>query len=219
MMRTLLYESHILRGLPHVTCLYSTFNYGKDSMGNFYVNYTLRGPGQIEVADALSGHSAIVTPSQLGCVVAFDEESEMQDESIIAKLALQLSFELHCPVLAVLNHDDDILCYWLYNNGELLDRYDSAPGFLDTSATPSNPAGGHAEKLCKAFGSKDMANVDTILSKPFGDKDGYIFAVDRHADLAKALGLPMYGVGFGYSYIERGELPESLGESDLVIVR
>lgn len=188
-------------------------------MGNFYVNYTLKGPSQIEVADALSGHSAIVTPSHLGCVVAFDEASEMQDESLIAELASQLSLDLHCPVLAVLNHDDDILCYWLYINGEFKDKYDSSPGYFDSAATISNPVGGHAERLCSAFGVDDADAIEAILRKPFGERDGYLFAVDRHADLTKALGLPLYGVGFGYSYIERGELPESLGESDLVIVR
>ena len=188
-------------------------------MGNFYVNYTLRGPSQMAVAEALSGHSAIVTPSHLGCVVAFDETSEMQDERTIMRLALQLSLELHCPVLAVLNHDDDILCYWLYINGRLIDQYNSAPDYFDESADDSNPVGGDAEKLCRAFSAGDAAVIEAILRKPSGDKDGYLFAIDRHVDLAKALDIPTYGVGFGYTYVERGELPENLQESDLIIVK
>jgi hypothetical protein len=187
-------------------------------MGNFYVNYTLRGPSQIQVADALSGHSAIVTSSHLGCVVAFEEASEKQDEKIITDLAAQLSLDLRCPVLAVLNHDDDILCYWLYISGELKDKYDSSPGYFDSSADLSCPIGGNAKELCNAFGNDNAADIEAILRKP-EDENGYIFAVDRHADLAKALGIPIYGVGFGYSYIEQGELPEHLSESDLIIVR
>lgn len=72
-------------------------------MGNFYTNYTIRGPSQRAVAMALTGRSAIVTPQQDGWVVAFDE----QDMEVIAALARGLSGELRCPVLAVPNHDFD----------------------------------------------------------------------------------------------------------------
>src|ERR1017187_6166492 len=93
-------------------------------MGNFYTNYTLRGPSQQSVAAALAGRSAIVTPAQDGCVVVFDEESDEQNQEIIAELASRLSGELRCSLLAVLNHDDDILWYQLYLSGELVDEYD-----------------------------------------------------------------------------------------------
>ena len=83
-------------------------------MGNFYTNYTLRGPSQQAVAAALAGRSAIVTHEQDGCVVVFDEASEDQGQEVITGLASRLSRELSCPVLAVLNHDDDIFWYQLY---------------------------------------------------------------------------------------------------------
>ena len=78
-------------------------------MGGFYTNYTLRGPSQQAVSAALAGRKAVVTPEHAGCVVAFDEASDDQDEERIAELASRLSSELRCPVLAVLDHDDDIL--------------------------------------------------------------------------------------------------------------
>ena len=56
-------------------------------MGNFYTNYTLRGPSQAAVATALAGRFAIVTPAQNGCVVVFDEVSDHQDQKVITKLA------------------------------------------------------------------------------------------------------------------------------------
>ena len=80
-------------------------------MGNFYTNYTLRGPSQQAVARAMAGRSAIVTPAQDGCVVVFDAQSDEQDSAVITELASRLSRELRCPVLAVLNHDDDIFTH------------------------------------------------------------------------------------------------------------
>jgi uncharacterized protein (DUF433 family) len=187
---------------------------GTTRMGNFYTNFTLRGPIQQAVAAALGGRSAIVTPVQDGCVVVFDEQSDEQDSAVITELASRLSRELRCPVLAVLNHDDDILWYHLYMSGELADEYDSSPGYFDSSAEPSGPAGGDAQKLCTAFGSSAVAEVQRILR----DEGGYTFAVERHADLARALGIPSFGVGAGYGYVSGGELPEGLQEADIVRV-
>ena len=51
-------------------------------MGNFYVNYTVRGPTQQDVAAALAGRKALVTPWQNGCVVVFDEQSDTQDDKV-----------------------------------------------------------------------------------------------------------------------------------------
>ena len=51
-------------------------------MGNFYTNYTLKGPGQQAVASALAGRKALVTPENNGCVMVFDEQSDSQDAEI-----------------------------------------------------------------------------------------------------------------------------------------
>ena len=185
-------------------------------MGNFYTNYTLRGPSQQEVVRALAGRSAIVTPARDGCVVVFDEESDEQNSEVISGLASRLSCELGCPVLAVLNHDDDIFWYQLYLSGDLADEYDSSPGYFDPSAEPSGPAGGDAEKLCSAFGASTVAEVESILRKSSFDEGGYTFAVERHTDLVRALGIPPFGVGAGFRYVSEGELPEGLNEDDLL---
>src|SRR5262245_60172719 len=99
-------------------------------MGNFYVNYTLRGPDQKEVAAALKGRRARVTPRHKDCVVVYDEASDAQDQQQIAKLAGKLSKKFACPCLAVLNHDDSILWYQLWLSGKLADEYDSTPGYF-----------------------------------------------------------------------------------------
>src|SRR5262249_169019 len=171
-------------------CITGHLTFANHCMGNFYTNYTLRGPGTQAVIAALAGRSAFVTPARDGCVVVFDEESDEQNTDVITGLASHLSRELRCSVLAVLNHDDDILWYQLYQNGELADAYDSSPGYFEPLAEPSVPTGGDAQKLCSAFGASAVAEVETILRKSSYDAGGYTFAVDRHADLAHALGIP-----------------------------
>jgi len=164
-------------------------------MGCFYANFTLRGPSQKSVAAALAGRSAIVTPEQDGCVVVFDEESDQQDFEVIAELASRLSSAFDCPLLAVLNHDDSFLWYQLYLNGELMDEYNSFPNYFDAAEDDdSTPSGGNAAQLCGAFGVKNVRKIKRILTKATLDDDGYAFALERHADLASALGIPSFGV-------------------------
>jgi hypothetical protein len=185
-------------------------------MGGFYTNYTLRGPSQKAVASALARRKAIVSPESNGCVVAYEEASDDQDMEAIAALASHLSGSLHCPVLAVVDHDDDILWYQLYEDGELTDDYDSTPGYFDPSAEPSAPAGGDAARLCRVFGASEVAVVETILRKSSFDADGYAFAHERHADLVRALGLPEFAVLKVYASFERGEYPEGLSAQDMI---
>jgi hypothetical protein len=107
----------------------------------------------------------------------------------------------------------------LHLNGQLADEYDSCPGYFDDSAEPSGPAGGDAQKLCDAFGASDAAEVERILRKSAIDQDGYAFAVWRHMDLTRVLGIPSSAAGNGYQSIIGGELPGGIDQSDLVKVK
>ena len=172
-------------------------------MRNFYTNITLRGPDQDQVLAALNvqGRSAYVSPTENGFTVVCDEETESQDEMILTDLASDLSDRLQCVALAVLNHDDDILAYWLYEKGEFVDDYNSCPGYF--TGEDSGPEGGDAEKLCRALGAAGRAaEVQAILS----DAEGYLFALERHAALVEVLGLPSFSVALGYNYIARDDV-------------
>jgi len=184
-------------------------------VGNFYTNYTLRGPTREAVATALAGRSAMVTPEQTGCIVAFDEQSESQNWEVIAGLASRLSRELHCPLLAVLNYDDEIFQYQLYVDGRWVDEYSASSAYFE--GEPFDSAGGNARVLCRAFGVGNFAEVENILRA--SDEGGYIFAFERHADLVRALGISSFGVCCGYHYVSRGELPRGLEVGDLLKVR
>jgi hypothetical protein len=187
-------------------------------MGSFYTNLTVRGPAPEAVAAELKGRSALVSPPMNGSVVVFDEESEKQNPKVLSKLASRLSSRFSCPVLAVLNHDDDVLWFQLHHAGKLLDEYDSYPGFSDGDNSNTQPRGGNARALCDAFGSSNYAEVERVLRKTSLDDDGYTFAVERHDELARALNLPSFGVGAGFNYIEEGELPDGLDLTDLLRV-
>jgi hypothetical protein len=184
-------------------------------VGNFYTNYTLRGPSQQAVSAALAGRSAIVTPVKDNSVVVFDEESDLQSAEVIAKLGSHLSIALGCPVLAVLNHDDDILFYQLYEGGSQTDEYCSAPGYFSGADAP--PTGGNALKLCAAFGSSATEAVEPILHPPDGERA--TFAFEQHDALVRALGLSDYGVAAGFNYVSQGELPGDLTEADLIRIQ
>ncbi len=183
-------------------------------MGNFYTNYTVRSTDQAAVASALSGRSAMITPVLNGSLVVFDEESDSQSPGVLTELGARLSKSLRCPVLAILNHDDDILVYELHESGVKTDAYCSAPGYFGGEDAP--PSGGDARKLCAAFGSAKIDEVAAILHPPDGERP--TFAVQQHAALVDALATSSYGVGMGFTYVASGELPEDLSEEDLVTV-
>src|SRR5262245_52056622 len=122
-------------------------------MGAFYGNITLKGPSQAAVVEALRGRRAIVTPRIGDYTVAFDSVCDEQDTDGIQALTSRLSRELRCPALAIIVHDDDVLVYFLYQDGELTDWYNSSPSYFDFGSAdePAAPDGGNAEHLCETF--------------------------------------------------------------------
>ena len=185
-------------------------------MGGFYTSYTLRGVSQRAVAAALAGREAFVSASRGGYVVAFDKESDNQDQEAIAALASGLSKKLDCCVLAALVHDDDVFWYQLHESGQLADEYDSCPNYWGTlGPKPLPPSGGSAARLCAAFQAGDPAAVEAILRKGTGGKGRYVFASDQHLEFVRALGLPELAVLNAYAGLMLGEYPEGFEELDL----
>jgi hypothetical protein len=181
-------------------------------MGAFYVSYTVRGTDAEEVVRVLAGRKAFVSPVRSGWVVVFDEESDNQHQGVIAKLAAHLSASLQATVLTVLNHDGDILRYQLYQSGALIDQYNSTPDYLSPKFEPLPPQGGDAKRLCGAFNCRDVAEVERILRMSWKE---YPDAGERHADLSRVLNLPSFAMGYGFSALAHGHLPEGLSPEDL----
>jgi hypothetical protein len=104
-------------------------------MGNLYTNVTTRGQAQSDLATALRnlGRSAFLTPTTNGFTVICDRECENQDTDLLGSLALTVSTQLACPAWAVLNHDDDVLWYQLFDQGQLVDAYISSKEWWEAS--------------------------------------------------------------------------------------
>jgi hypothetical protein len=182
-------------------------------MGGFYGNITLRGPSQEKVVQALHGRSAIVAPNVGDYTVVFDSVCDEQDIDEIQALTSRLSREMCCSALAVIVHDDDVLLYFLYRDGELADWYNSSPSYFDfgPAKEPAGPAGGDAERLCMIFGADNQQEVENVLRKR-----EYVFEKERHEDLVRALALPRLAVGEALASFDRGEYPEGLSAGQMM---
>lgn len=179
-------------------------------MGSFYTNITLKGPNQLAIAQGLEGKRlCTVISSTVGdFTVVYDAENESQDGSVY-ELGRSLSDEHRCIALSVMNHDDKILYFRLYKNGDLIDDYCSSPNYFE--GPPAPPWGGNALVLCEIFDAMhSCATVERILrynNFAVDEKPRYIWEVDRHHDLCAALKLPMIAVGVGCNYIAEDTIP------------
>ena len=166
-----------------------------------YANITLRPAKVADIQRVLTASRRSAYLFGLGDVVlAFEEASDRQDGSVEA-LAGEISRQCQCAALAVVNHDDDVLMYHLYSNGEEIGDYNSAPGYWDWDGEGDEPGprGGNAEVLANAFGHGDKSgDLQTAL---FGEYD---FESDRHRSLCATLELPPQAVGLGFSDLASG---------------
>lgn len=186
-------------------------------MGNFYTNFALRGASTDEVVEYLegSGRAAVVVPETQGWVVACLEETEIQHPLLIEAAAKELSGELSCVLFGVLNHDDDVLAYWLAKDGELVDTYISAPGVLEGRDDP--PEGGDAAVLCEVAGRPEASAMVQKILHLEAENSPYAFsALNRHEALVKALGIPTFTVDLGYNTAAMGDVSEELEEEELI---
>jgi len=177
-------------------------------MGTFFVNTTLYGPSQRELAVGLTDRSAVISPTVRGCTVILDEACETRSQEEIISFSAVLSYRFRCPVLSLGVHDDDALFYWLHREGRFIDLYlSSADAFVPPGVTLSEPMGGNAELLAEAFGVAVTPELDAALRTPQGLDSKYVIETHRHRDLVAALDLPAFSVGLGYGHFQRGDVP------------
>jgi hypothetical protein len=174
-------------------------------MAAHYANITLRGPAHKGIAAKLAqaGHIAYVAPTAKRCTVLFHQDLGAQE-----RLAAELSAHFRCPALLVMAFGDTILLYELYTNGDRADAYVSSPhdGLELDGPAPE----GDATKLCAAFDVEMdhlIRRVERILHTPTRPTGEFALAINRHGELLRALGLPLFAAGSSFAGIELGELP------------
>jgi hypothetical protein len=176
-------------------------------MGNFYTNITVRGVKADRTVGVLRdlGREAYLVELN-GDTIVFDRQSESQDTEILAALGEHLATKLEASAFAVLNHDDDLLWFQVYDHSELVAEYANRGG-------PRT----NVHALCRVFNRpKDTKNIIAVwllLRRPF------LFQVNRHRRLARRLGLPEASVGSGFDYLSRGEVPPGVTLDQVIHVR
>ena len=117
----------------------------------------------------------------------------------------------------MLNHDDDILAYELWSNGEKVDEYDSCPGYFSGDEDRMEPEGGDAKTMSNLIGNgSNEKDIEKALRSSGDGDDDFVFAIDRHKALAEAVGLPPHSIGYGFRYISEGEIPAGIQPEDIL---
>jgi hypothetical protein len=149
-----------------------------------------------EVLEALAAdgkHRFLIAPPLDGWVTVFPNQNG-QDSKISKKLSKALGDKtlIHCLV-----HDDDIFAYWLYEGGDLVDAYDSCPGYFSGKKTP--PSGGNPEALRGLI--LDATKIEELSKLLKAER--FTFELERQDKFAALLGLPH--TDRSYEYLQEGE--------------
>jgi hypothetical protein len=197
-------------------------------MGIFYVNFSVKSSEPQQVAEVLrqEARKAIVTSSQAGYVVVYDEEAENQSLQIILQVGNLLSKSLNTIVMAVLNHDDRILRYWLFKSGAVVDAYDSRPDYFKKFFAGLNED--EADDEMKSTDSDQVSNPQQLQLqiKPKADlpkikkilKTKYPTETDRHRAFAQALGLPNASIAIGYDHARKLASSVALKDQEFTVI-
>ena len=160
-----------------------------------YANITLLKVEQKQVLKLLADlgrHAYVVSDGTSEMMerdaVIYDEELDQLDAKVVASLTQRISKALHCVAFAVINYNDETLLTWLYKAGELIDAYNSQPGYLDPKLEENTPpTGANPEKMAKVFKDAPLSELGPITRRPSYPDENYCTATDRHADIVSVL--------------------------------
>jgi hypothetical protein len=123
-------------------------------MGLFCVNAHFRTEDDQALVAALDRRGVDryhLAPAKNGWTSLYEARASDQDDQRIRNLVGGLSADLEVAAISFLVHDSDIACYWLYDDGRLLDSYNSCPDYFDDDAVDDDaapsPAGGQPQVL------------------------------------------------------------------------
>jgi hypothetical protein len=176
-------------------------------MGASFTNCQVRSSDANAVATVLAPLlklRAYISPASGGWVTVYDEATESQDSKLLIKLAKELSKALKTEVFGFLVHDSGIAVYYLCQNGELVDEFNSCPDYFgnEVSAAEGECARGVTEKLLPlAVAGTTREQIDAIIH-PASEEDFPLMAEDIIRDLGILLGMDENRTGLGFEYFE-----------------
>lgn len=170
-------------------------------MGVFFTNYHVRKVGTAACAKVLTtliSSRALVTNSKNGWTTVYDERSDSQDIEVLRALAKGLSSKLKTAVIAVMVHDSDIFVYLIYENGELIDQFDSKPDYFGpvSKAQKKEWRGDFAKLLPYA---KRRASAQDF--RRFAEKE-MVFEEERAGEFSRLLGIDPSRAKTGFKYVQ-----------------
>jgi hypothetical protein len=115
-------------------------------MGGFYGSVQIRSEDRDRILTALDAlaeqlkFNCLVSPVTSGWIGVYPDNGGQSD-----RISKAIAAEVGGIAWHVLVHDDSVLAYWLYRDGELIDTYWSAPGY---------------------FGEEDLADQEPLTGNP-----------------------------------------------------
>jgi hypothetical protein len=138
------------------------------------------------------GHDLVVYPE-----IELSLEHLYHQEERFAALTAELSQQLNCLALGVVNLEDAVLLIWVYDRGKLVFQYDSNPMYLSCpvcsySSETVSAEYGDVEQLCHLLGVRQ--NSKALKSWLVRKKGlGFLSEHERLTKILALLGLPLPG--------------------------
>ena len=122
---------------------------------------------------------------------------------MVQAYAVPLSERIQGPIVAVTNHDDDILIIETFAKGQRTGHYNSCPGCFDEDPSPEDLR----PEFLAMEGFLALGEDVTVdaLTNALNPEERYVFALYAHEAAVDLFELPPLSVGLGYRYITRGE--------------
>lgn len=131
-------------------------------MGHSSVSFHFRASDETALNMHLAGRGIshfLIAPAKNGWVSLYEERASRQNENRICDLAAGLSADLKTAAIAFSVHDSDIACYWLYENGTLLDKFNSCPDYFGGGPVSATARGGQPDILLHSVGQASQKAI------------------------------------------------------------
>lgn len=183
-------------------------------MGGFYGSVQVRCGDRARVIAAVEEVAreneirCLVGPVIRGWVGVYPEHNG-QDYSIGGEIAAEVGgVALHLMV-----HDDDVMAYWLWEEGELVDWFWSRPGYFgEETRAEQEPMKGDAKALARVLGGSERGYAD-LLGR--GER-AIVMEHERLKRFGEVSGIA--NLLTAYEYLKAGETEEVEGWEELVEV-